>query len=349
MNAMNRPFHKLKTVLPLAALLIGTAVQAQEKLPLVSINVAGAEFSSGAIPGKNGTNYFFPDKTYFAKWKDRGITLIRFPLKWERLQPKLYGPLDPAYTKLLDDMLAQANIYGVKVILDIHNYARYNGDVIGSAKVTYSDFRKLGELIGNRYKNNPAVYGYDIMNEPYGEADANWPQAAQAGINGIRVYDKKKPLFVEGRSYSGAYTWSWYNDAMASLTDPKADNIIYSAHAYIDDNGSGQYKTPPAKFDPMIGVKRIEPFVNWLKKNGKKGHIGEFGIPNDDPRYLEAMDNTLAYLQKNCITMTYWAAGPSWGTYKLSVEPTKAGIDQPQWAILKKYINGGNCTKPGPN
>ncbi|WP_282344750.1 MULTISPECIES: glycoside hydrolase family 5 protein [Pseudomonas] len=349
MNATTHTFHTLKRVLPLAALLIGSTVQAQEKLPLVSINIAGAEFSSGAIPGKNGTNYFFPDKTYFAKWKERGITLVRFPLKWERLQPKLYGPLDPAYTKLLDDMLAQANVYGVKVILDIHNYARYNNEVIGSAKVTFSDFRKLGELIGNRYKNNPAVYGYDIMNEPYGDADKYWPQAAQAGINGIRVYDKKKPLFVEGRSYSGAYTWPWYNDPMAALTDPKANNIIYSAHAYIDDNGSGQYKTAPANFDPMIGVKRIEPFVAWLKKHGKKGHIGEFGIPNDDPRYLQAMDNTLAYLQKNCITMTYWAAGPSWGTYKLSVEPTKTGQDKAQWAILKKYINGGNCTKPGPN
>jgi endoglucanase len=340
--------HLFKRALPLVAILFGASVQAEEKLPLVSINIAGAEFSSGAIPGKNGTNFFFPGKDYFAKWKERGITLVRFPLKWERLQPKLYGPLDPAYTKLLDDMLAQANAYGVKVILDIHNYARYNNNVIGSAKVTFSDYRKLGELIGNRYKNNPAVYGYDIMNEPYGEADKYWPQAAQAGINGIRVYDKKKPLFVEGRSYSGAYTWSWYNDPMAALTDPKANNIIYSAHAYIDENGSGQYKTSPASVDPMIGVKRIEPFVKWLIKNGKKGHIGEFGVPND-PRYLQAMDNTLAYLQKNCITMTYWAAGPSWGTYQLSIEPTKTNQDQAQWAILKKYINGGNCTKPGPN
>ena len=35
-----------------------------------------------------------------------------------------------------------------------------------------------------------------------------------------------------------------------------------------------------------------------LKKNGKRGHIGEIGVPPHDARYLKAMDRTLAHLQK---------------------------------------------------
>src|SRR5690606_19249687 len=80
----------------------------------------------------------------------------------------------------------------------------------------------------------------------------------------------------------------------------------------------------------------------------RQGHIGEFGIPAGDSRLLEAMDNLLAYLQKHCIPMTYWAAGPSWGNYKLSVEPTRDGQERPQWAVLEKYVGKGDCKRIGP-
>ena len=99
----------------------------------------------------------------------------------------------------------------------------------------------------------------------------------------------------------------------------------------------------------MLGVKRVKPFIDWLIKHDKQGHIGEFGIPADEPRYLEAMDNLLAYLQDHCIPITYWAAGSSWGKYKLSIEPTKDGRDRPQWEVLSKYVGQGDCSRIGPN
>lgn len=46
--------------------------------------------------------------------------------------------------------------------------------------------------------------------------------------------------------------------------------------------------------------------------------------------------------------MTYWAAGPSWGNHKLSVEPTKDGREKAQWDVLKKYVGKGNCNEFGP-
>ncbi|MBQ0742315.1 MAG: cellulase family glycosylhydrolase, partial [Pseudomonas sp.] len=170
---------------------------------------------------------------------------------------------------------------------------------------------------------------------------------AQAGIDGIRKHDMQKPLLIEGTSWSSAARWPRYADALLELEDP-ADNIIFSAHLYIDSDASGSYKAAPGdNFDPMVGVKRAEPFIGWLKEHGKRGHIGEFGVPGDDPRWLDAMDKLLAHLQDNCIPITYWAAGPSWGKYRLSVEPRK-GVDQPQWAVLEKYLGQGNCSEYGP-
>ncbi len=102
-----------------------------------------------------------------------------------------------------------------------------------------------------------------------------------------------------------------------------------------------------AKLSQDYGVERVRPFVEWLKKNKKKGMIGEFGVPDNDPRWLPLMDRMLAYLKQNCIPSTYWAAGPGWGNYFLSVEPSTRA-DRPQWPTLKKYIDDSSCTAIGP-
>lgn len=324
------------------------AVAGDRLVDLVGLNVAGAEFTSTALPGIHGTHYFFPPSGYFEAWAAKGIQTVRFPIKWERLQPALNKGFDPIYAGLIDKMLGQAQANGIDVILDVHNYARYRDNVIGSQQVPFSAYRNLLERISQRWGSHTALYGYDIMNEPYGDADVHWPKAAQAGINGVRRYDRQKPIFIEGVSYSSAARWAWYADKLLVLNDP-IDNLIFSAHVYLDPDASGTYKLPPAAdFDPTIGIQRVRPFVNWLKKNNKRGHIGELGIPGDDPRWLNAMDMTLAYLQENCIPMTYWAAGPSWGNSRLSVEPTKDGREKAQWDVLKKYVGQGNCTEFGP-
>ncbi|SDS95600.1 endoglucanase [Halopseudomonas xinjiangensis] len=314
---------------------------------LIGINVAGAEFTSKELPGKHGTHYFFPDEGYFKYWQDKGIRNVRFPVKWERLQPSLNGELDETYAELIDSMLDDAARHDMDIILDVHNYARYRGDVIGSEAVPFGAYEDLMARIAKRWHNHSALYAYDIMNEPYGDAEDNWPEAAQAGIDGIRAHDRKRPLYIEGNSWSSAARWQKYAEPLLDLKDP-ADNIVFSAHLYIDHDASGRYKEKPTKnFDTSVGVKRAEPFIEWLQEHGKRGHIGEFGIPDDHPKWNEAAEELLSYLQQHCIPVSYWAAGPSWGKYRLSIEP-KDGKDRPQMAVLEKFIGEGGCKGYGP-
>lgn len=327
--------------------LYGGTVQSQESPDLVGLNIAGAGFASGVLPGKHGTNYFFPREGYFASWQTKGIRTIRFSIIWERLQPTLHAELDSLYAGLLERTFDEAAIYGIRVILDIHNYGRFRDNVIGTPAVPIDAYQDLMERIASRWGAHQALYAYDIMNEPYGEADDYWFAVAQAGIDAVRKYDGDSLLLIEGRSWSSAARWPRLNDDLLALHDP-ADKLVFSAHAYIDQNSSGLYKQPPPEdFDPMAGVKRVEPFVQWLIKHGRRGHLGEFGVPDDDPRWLEAMDNLLAYLREHCIPMTYWAAGPSWGKSRISVEPVN-GQDKPQWAVLEKYLGDGGCVDIGP-
>ncbi|MDB6050934.1 MAG: endoglucanase [Pseudomonas sp.] len=330
------------------ALVHGLVAQAEAAtLPMVLINVSGAEFSEGVWPGENGTNYFFPRDEFFALWKAKGIRTVRFPIIWERLQPRLGGDLDSTYAGLIDRMLAQAGQQGINVILDVHNYARYRNQVIGSSAVSVDQYRQLMQRIAQRWHSAPALYAYDLMNEPHDDSDAHWPQAAQAGIDAIRKVDPRRLIIVEGRSWSSAERWPQSNDDLLALKDP-ADNLVFSAHLYMDEGGGGEYKKPKdPRIDPDVAVKRVKPFIEWLEKHGRRGQIGEMGIPDDDPRWIDATDRLLSYLRDHCVPLAYWSAGEAWGNYKLAVQPIN-GRDRPQWPVLAKYLTAPQCTDYGP-
>ncbi len=330
--------------LPLAALLASSTAVAS--VDLVGLNLSGAGFAAQVLPGINGTNYIFPTESYFEQWSARGIKLVRFPIIWERLQPTLGGALDTTYVELIDRTFGYAEKHGVKIILDLHNYARYRGQVIGTSGVPYVRYQEIMAKIAQRWSSQKSLYAYDIMNEPNGALNY-WNTAAQYGINGVRSVDTVRPIIVEGNGWAEATRWEQWNEALLDLKDP-SNNIIFSAHTYFDNNAGGSYESiDVSKLDPMYGIERVKPFVEWLKKNGKKGYIGEFGVPDNDPRWYAMMDNMLAYLKQNCMPATYWAAGPGWGNYFMSVEPVN-GKDRPQWPTLKKYINNTSCTTIGP-
>jgi endoglucanase len=323
-------------------LLFGQGAQAATPTPMVQVNLSGAEFGGDKLPGKANYDYVFPSATALSTWKSKGVTVIRVPVLWERLQPKLSSPLDATHAKEIDQVLKLAAARGMSVILDVHNYGKYHGNIIGSSSVPYTAYGNLMWRMADRWKGNAGLNGYDIMNEPNGDFDANWQTAAQTAITQIRRYDTVKPIYVEGKSWSGARQWPDVNGSLLLLRDP-SNNLIFSAHLYIDSDASGTYPiAPAADFDLDIGVKRATPFVEWLTRNNRRGHIGEFGIPGDDPRWGQAMDRLLAYLKTHCVPLTYWAAGPWWGTYKLSIEP-QVGVVSPQWTVLSKYVQTQNC------
>ncbi len=66
--------------------------------------------------------------------------------------------------------------------------------------------------------------------------------------------------------------------------------------------------------------------------------FGEYGVPGDDPRWLECLDNFLAYLADNDVEGTYWAAGARWNRYILGVHPEDDySVDRPQVEIMMKH------------
>lgn len=305
------------------------------------VNLAGADF--GQIPGTYDKDYDYPNAKDVAYLKSKGFRLIRLPFLWERLQPQLGSALDTFQVNKLVGVIDEAAKNNMLVVPDMHNYCRRMIDgeltLIGTKSVTIAMVADAWKRLAVVLKDKKNIWGYGIMNEPHDMPDSTaWFNIAQAIITQIRTVDKSHTIVVGGDNWSSAAKWQNGSDHLKNLSDP-AHNLIFEAHLYFDHDGSGTYKVSydDEKATPQTGVERAEPFVTWLKSNNLRGFIGEYGIPDDDKRWLITLENFLNYVQANGVNGTYWAAGHRWGDYKLAVQPVN-GKDRPQMQVLSKYI-----------
>lgn len=305
------------------------------------VTLAGAEFGSPTFPGTYETHYIYPNSGELDYYKSKGLNLIRLPFSWERIQPTLSGNLDETELNRIKGFLQAARNRNMAVVLDLHNYGRYylNGteEIIGSPNVSIAHITDLWTKLSSELKDNSEIWGYGIMNEPHDMlASTPWFDIAQEIINGIRTSDTNSRIIVGGDSWSSAEFWPSASDNLKNLSDP-SNNLTFEAHCYFDNNSSGRYNQDydTEGGSPNKGIERVTPFLNWLETNNLNGFVGEYGVP-DDPRWLTTLDNFLGHLESNNINGAYWAGGPWWGDYNLSIEPDN-NVDKPQMEIVEKY------------
>ncbi len=304
---------------------------------MIGINLSGAEF--GGSRNRYGYDYIYPSERDLDFYDSKGVELIRLPFTWERMQNTINGELNQDELGRMKHFLAEAEERGMEVIVDLHNFGRFNGAVLGSPAVPNSAFADFWQKLANELKGEQALLGYDLMNEPHDMGGATvWPSAAQAAVDAIRTVDMTTAIYVEGDGWANAHNWSTSSNASLHIQDP-ADNIVYEAHVYFDRDKTGTYKY---SYDqegayPDIGVDRVQSFLDWLDANNYKGFVGEFAVPNNDPRWLPVLDNVLAELQVRGVDGAYWGAGSWWGDYPMALVG-KDGSENPQLGVLDDYF-----------
>lgn len=343
---LTRRWRRLSRLVFLLGTLTATALVAPAmaascvgNIALKGVNLAGAEFNGKRLPGVLNKDYVYPDKAAFDHFAALGMNAVRLPVRWERLQPKLNGELDPAETGQISAAVASARANGMCIILDIHNYGLYHGDPVGSANVPLTAFVDLWQRLTSRFSDTDGV-AFGLMNEPFKLPIEQWAGIAQLTVNAIRKAGAKHLLLVSGGRWSGVHDWHAPSGitsngmAFAGFQDPLKRTLI-EVHQYADRNYSGTGKTCVAVGDltPMF-----DAISQWARANGQKLFLAEFGTPAD-PSCLAALDAMLAKTQDTQVWggWTYWAAGKWWGAYPLSIEP-RNGQDAAQTTVLKKYL-----------
>jgi endoglucanase len=359
------------------------------------INMAGAEYGSSPAPGNLGqenTAYTWNNEAAYKYFAGKGLDLFRVPIRWERMQPVLNGPLDAQYLDGLKRNIAWAKKYGAQVIIDVHNYGAYYRVWFDTPNPAYTErpvptsahFNDLWIKLSNEFKDEPAVYAYDLMNEPAAPAvengggaagttaaawKNNWKRISQSCVLAIRKNGDSKLIMVEGDAYAAASNWVAHNDASAGgwISDP-ANNCMYSAHCYFDQDASGTYTRT---FDAEItaagaaqavtdrALARILDFINWCEKFNERGYIGEFGIPasaydhsthnnhHPDDRWLPVLDAFMTELDAAGMDATYWHGG-TWSPNNADPlgalppgydTPDVPATDTPHMSVLTQHLS----------
>ncbi|HEY4188641.1 MAG TPA: glycoside hydrolase family 5 protein [Polyangia bacterium] len=316
------------------------------------VSLSGAEFGS-AVPGVFGADYTYPTHAEVDYYVGKGMTIMRIPFRWERVQPTLSGPFDETELARLDDIVSYTLAVGSGVLLDPHNYARYDDVLIGYATVTAADFADFWGKLADHYKDNTKI-DFGLMNEPHSD-DASvagaqklrtedWVAAANGAIQAIRATGALNLITVSGNGWDTASGWNdtWYGspngNQLLNIVDP-ADNFAFEAHQYMDSDGSGTSGTCVAS---NTGSTRLTAFTAWLRGNKRHGFLGEFGGgPNET--CLAAIDDMLTHIDTYAdvyLGWTWWGAGPWWGpNYIFTVEPNATtGADQPQMGVLVQHL-----------
>jgi hypothetical protein len=230
-----------------------------------SVDLAGAEFGtpgpldasstkfSNTRRGVYGVDYTYPSASAFAYLAGRGITMVRLPFRWERVQPTLNGPLDATEVGRLTTTVAAAKAAGVGIILDVHNYGAYwQSDAYGtgwrkplstSGYLRIDAFADLWRRLSEAFAGNTGVVAYDLMNEPVGSPGgaATWEAASQAAVDAIRARGDGTQVMVAGYNWSGPASFPVQHPGGPWIHDP-VGRTFYEAHQYFDCDGSGTYR-----------------------------------------------------------------------------------------------------------
>ena len=103
--------------------------------------------------------------THFVR--DDKFNIFRLPVGWQYLlDSKLGGTLNAANFAKYDQLMQACLKTGAYCVIDIHNYARWNGGIIGEGGPDPKYFANVWSQLASKYRYQSKVI-MGLMNEPH--------------------------------------------------------------------------------------------------------------------------------------------------------------------------------------
>ncbi|WP_294507058.1 cellulase family glycosylhydrolase [uncultured Victivallis sp.] len=209
--------------------------------------------------------------------------------------PEKYAAWGERQMEALDRKLPLFEKYGIKVIIDLHSGPEAVNEIQQNVGVWNQESQEmivaLWRNIARRYRGNPNIYGYDILNEPlepayvYREGGAlDWNRFAERIALAIREIDPDTPVIIPC-SVGGNPV------GFAGLRPVNIPNAVYTVHFYLPHNYTHQGVNgapmigayPGVNSDGMVWNKELlrralEPVVRFQKQYNVPILVGEFGV-----------------------------------------------------------------------
>ncbi|KAJ3866353.1 endoglucanase [Lentinula novae-zelandiae] len=307
-------------------------------LTFTGVNIAGFDFGCGSDGTCNPTGAWPPLTQYYGMdgagqmqhyTSTDGYNVFRLPVGWQFLtNGVLGGDLDADNLAEYDALVQTCLATGASCIIDIHNYARWNGLIIGQGGPTNDQFAAIWTSIATKYADEEKII-FGVMNEPHDIPDINlWAGSVQAAVTAIRNAGATKQLILlPGNNWTSAETFVSNGSGPALLTvtnpDGSTTGLIFDVHKYLDfDNSGTNEECVTNNIDSSWA-----PLATWLRENGRQAFNTETGGGNV-ASCVEYMCQQIAYQAQNAdVFLGYvgWAAGNFAPTYVLGEAPTQSG------------------------
>ena len=231
--------------------------------------------------------HYFIQKKDMEFIKDLGCNVIRIALNYRHFEsddrPFEYKAEGFA---LLDTVVSWARELGLYVILDLHAVQGWQNrgwhcDNSGgeprffSQKVFEDRAVALWQEFARRYRDEPFVAGYNVMNEPDAD-DVIWLNRYYRRVTAaIREIDPLHILFLEGNKYAQQFE---------SLEAPFDPNTVYSSHNYVEPmDGCYPGEVNGKPFDRGRLERDYRSRAAFIFRHRVPNWVGEFGCIYEDP------------------------------------------------------------------
>ena len=194
----------------------------------------------------------------------------------------------------LEDVLHWAGERGMKICVDLHvtpggRDASREHAMFRDAR--YADaFIETWRRIAARFSGHPALYGYDLVNEPVqrGRAPIDYWTLQRRAAEAVRAIDPVTPIVIESNDWDSP-------DAFAYLSPLAMENVIYQVHVYAPHEFTHQGvakrpvstperplvwpgKSPDGDTEWNIGFlcRKLAPVLEFQRRHKCRIYVGEF-------------------------------------------------------------------------
>jgi endoglucanase len=266
-----------------------------------------------------------------------GFNSIRLPMHYNLYTPTIENEKNGQITwleegfKMTDDLVKWCAANKIYLILDLH--AAPGGQGKDAAISDYDDSKPslwestanqdkmvaLWEKLAQRYKDNPWIGGYDIINEPNWnftgtnqngcDETSNAPlRALQLRVTkAIRAIDTNHLIIIEGNCWGNNY------NGMFPLWD---ENMALSFHKYWNNNDTASIQT-------MLNYRTQYNVPIWLGESGENSNVW--------------FEEAISLMETNNIGWAFWPMKKIENLAGVTSVAKPAGYDK----ILDYWKNGG--------
>ncbi|EYF06078.1 cellulase family glycosylhydrolase [Chondromyces apiculatus] len=184
-------------------------------------------------------------------------------------------------------------------------------------------FLLMLESVSERLAGEPAVIGYDILNEPWGDEATEIPALHADAAAALRKASPEAIVFVSPHALTSA-------GKATELPPPTFENVAYAPHFYdamVALLHTWNGTDPAATFDLMQ-----EEATAW----GAPLFLGEFGAPAEAGNAIAYMDALYGHLDARLASGAQWVYTPGW------TDTRKDGWNQEDFSI----VDGEGTTRP---